>query len=64
MTRTESLMTVGGILAGASLLVTARRRRRAIDFEGRVAVITGGSRGLGQLIAGKLGRRGAQVIVR
>jgi NAD(P)-dependent dehydrogenase (short-subunit alcohol dehydrogenase family) len=45
------------------LLLTARRRRRAIDFDGRVALITGGSRGLGLLIARELGRHGAQVTI-
>ena len=63
MTRTETLMTVGGILAGANLLVTVRRPRRAIDFEGHIALITGGSRGLGLLIADELGRLGAQVTI-
>jgi 3-oxoacyl-[acyl-carrier protein] reductase len=35
----------------------------ARDLEGRVAVVTGGSRGLGRSIAVELGRRGAFVVV-
>jgi NAD(P)-dependent dehydrogenase (short-subunit alcohol dehydrogenase family) len=36
---------------------------RAISFNGRVALITGGSRGLGLLIAHELGQLGARVIL-
>lgn len=52
-------------LAAASLAAAdfARRRRRRIDLWGRVAVVTGGSRGLGLLVAEELGRRGAHVAI-
>jgi len=51
-----------GLLGGALIRVAARFVRR-IDFQGRVAIVTGGSRGLGLLIAEELGRRGARVAI-
>src|SRR5690349_7128079 len=50
-------------LAGAALLLKSLRRNRAIDFRDRVALITGGSRGLGLLLARELGRLGARVVI-
>jgi len=50
-------------LLGAALLLKSLRRNRAIDFRDRVALITGGSRGLGLLIARELGRLGARVVL-
>jgi NAD(P)-dependent dehydrogenase (short-subunit alcohol dehydrogenase family) len=63
MTR-DKLAAAVGFAVGATL-VTRRivRARRAIDFRDRVALITGGSRGLGLLIARELGRRGAIVVL-
>jgi NAD(P)-dependent dehydrogenase (short-subunit alcohol dehydrogenase family) len=63
MTRSTSAWTVGGLLVSASLVANEMRRRRAIDVEGRVALITGGSRGLGLLLARELGQLGARVIL-
>src|SRR4051812_48901746 len=51
------------VLLGAALLLKSLRRNRAIDFRDRVALITGGSRGLGLLIARELGRLGARVVL-
>lgn len=34
-----------------------------MDFEGKVAIVTGASRGIGRTIAEELGRRGAHVVV-
>jgi NAD(P)-dependent dehydrogenase (short-subunit alcohol dehydrogenase family) len=48
-------------LLGAALAKSAVRRRRAIDPRGLVALITGGSRGLGLLLARELGCLGARV---
>jgi NAD(P)-dependent dehydrogenase (short-subunit alcohol dehydrogenase family) len=45
--------------AGARLL----RNRHAIDFGGRIVVITGGSRGLGLVMARKLAAQGAKVVL-
>ena len=50
-------------LAGTALLLKSLRRNRAIDFRDRVALITGGSRGLGLLLARELGRLGARVVI-
>jgi NAD(P)-dependent dehydrogenase (short-subunit alcohol dehydrogenase family) len=53
-----------GIAAGAVTAFAANRitrSRRAIDFAGRVVVITGGSRGLGLVIARLLAAEGARL---
>ena len=53
-----------GVMAGAgAALIASRvtRARRAIDFGGRVVVITGGSRGLGLVIARQLAAEGARL---
>ncbi|APR85570.1 3-oxoacyl-[acyl-carrier protein] reductase [Minicystis rosea] len=60
------IRTLGAAAAGLSLLAIARlarRRMRRLDLSGRVAIVTGGSRGLGLLIAEELGRRGARVAI-
>jgi NAD(P)-dependent dehydrogenase (short-subunit alcohol dehydrogenase family) len=54
---------LGGMLVGGALLAKGIRQARAIDVDGRVALITGGSRGLGLLIARELGRLGARVVI-
>ncbi|HUS17550.1 MAG TPA: SDR family NAD(P)-dependent oxidoreductase [Chloroflexia bacterium] len=53
-----ALMTLG---IGAVRRVA--RRARAIDFEDRVVLITGGSRGLGLLLARQLGAAGARLVI-
>ena len=57
----HSMMTAGGVMLGLALLSKGRRRQRAMDFAGKSALVTGGSRGLGLLIARELGRAGARV---
>jgi NAD(P)-dependent dehydrogenase (short-subunit alcohol dehydrogenase family) len=65
MPRTQSsVKTLGGAVAlgiGAGIWLRRRARTRAFDFRGRVVVITGGSRGLGLLLARALAARGAQL---
>lgn len=55
--------SIGGLLTGACVMARALRQYRAISLDGCVAVITGGSRGLGLLLARELGRRGARVML-
>jgi NAD(P)-dependent dehydrogenase (short-subunit alcohol dehydrogenase family) len=57
-----------GFLAGAAVLAagaawTARRARPGDDLTGLVALVTGGSRGLGYLIARELLRQGCRVAI-
>jgi NAD(P)-dependent dehydrogenase (short-subunit alcohol dehydrogenase family) len=63
MTRKQSAMAVGGLILGASLAARQIRRRRALDLAGRVVLITGGSRGLGLLMAREVGRLGGQIVI-
>src|SRR6185503_9620951 len=63
MTRTQSALALGGLIVGASLVAREMRSRRALDLEDRVVLITGGSRGLGLLMAREFGRLGARVIL-
>ncbi len=55
---------LAGALVGATAMAraTARRRRR-IDLAGRVALVTGGSRGLGLVLARELAAQGARVVI-
>jgi NADPH:quinone reductase-like Zn-dependent oxidoreductase len=59
----KRLFALGGLALGAALLSHGLRKRRAMDFSGRTVLITGGSRGLGLLIARELGRLGARVVL-
>jgi NAD(P)-dependent dehydrogenase (short-subunit alcohol dehydrogenase family) len=63
MKRREGVMWALAAGVGAALLAVrkAARERHAISFDGRVVVITGGSRGLGLVIARQLVREGARV---
>jgi NAD(P)-dependent dehydrogenase (short-subunit alcohol dehydrogenase family) len=61
--RKEPLLAVGALVAGGMLVARMLRERRAIDFNERVVLITGGSRGLGLLLARELGHLGARVVL-
>jgi NAD(P)-dependent dehydrogenase (short-subunit alcohol dehydrogenase family) len=53
-----------GVAAGAAAVLAgsqAARRRHAIDFAGRLVVITGGSRGLGLVLARQFAAEGARL---
>ena len=54
---------LGALTGGAAAMAMSRamRNRRGIDFEGRVVVITGGSRGLGLVLARQLAEQGARL---
>ncbi|MGH9329838.1 MAG: SDR family NAD(P)-dependent oxidoreductase [Vicinamibacterales bacterium] len=52
---------IGALGLGALVLARAWRRRRAYDFNGKAVVITGGSRGLGLVMARELADEGARL---
>jgi short-subunit dehydrogenase len=62
MQRSHAFALAGGAAALAALSL-ARRRRRRFDFAGRVALVTGGSRGLGLVLARELAARGARLVL-
>ncbi len=58
----HTAMAAAAVGVGAALIAAeAARRARAIDFAGRVVLITGGSRGLGFVLARQLAREGARL---
>lgn len=62
MNRQQNLLL--GVAVGAAGTLAGRwltRQRRSIDFAGRNVVITGGSRGLGLVLARQLAREGARI---
>ncbi len=64
MTKTQQTALAAGALAlGGALLARGLRETRRLTFKGRVAVITGGSRGLGLLLARQLAEEGATVVL-
>jgi len=64
MTRTQQTALAAGALAiGGALLSRGVRATRRMDFNRRVVVITGGSRGLGLLVARQLADEGAIIII-
>src|SRR5207244_12277392 len=54
-------LTIAAVAAGTALL--ARGLRRGASLRGRVVLITGGSRGLGLVLARKLVRSGARIAI-
>jgi NAD(P)-dependent dehydrogenase (short-subunit alcohol dehydrogenase family) len=64
MTKTqETMLAASALTVGAALLTRGLRAARAIDFTGCSTIITGGSRGLGLLVARELGRQGARITI-
>jgi NAD(P)-dependent dehydrogenase (short-subunit alcohol dehydrogenase family) len=59
----QTALAAGALTLGAALVARQLRAARRIDFRGRRVVITGGSRGLGLLIARQLGAEGAHITV-
>jgi short-subunit dehydrogenase len=60
MRKRDAALLLGVAVGGAWAVV---RRLGHRDLRGQIAVVTGGSRGLGLLVAGALGRRGARVVI-
>lgn len=58
MTKQQAAIAAGALAFGAAVLYTRRATRR-LDFTGQSVIITGGSRGLGLLIARQLAEEGA-----
>lgn len=54
---------IGGVLAGTMVVRQLYRQYKKIDVPGRVVLITGGSRGLGIIMARQLAREGARVVI-
>lgn len=60
--RTRTVLRhAAGLIAGAAAFSAAFRHASRMNLQGRTALITGGSRGLGLAIARELGRLGAHV---
>jgi NAD(P)-dependent dehydrogenase (short-subunit alcohol dehydrogenase family) len=61
MSTKPALRTAAALLTAATAFFAVRRHVTRMNLEGRSALITGGSRGLGLAIARELGRLGAHV---
>jgi NAD(P)-dependent dehydrogenase (short-subunit alcohol dehydrogenase family) len=62
MTNTQQTALAAGVLTlGAALVSRSLRAGRALDFRNRSVLITGGSRGLGLMLARQLGEEGARL---
>lgn len=62
MTRTQqAIYATSAVTLGAALIARGIRAIRRIDFQDRSVLITGGSRGLGLLVARQLGSEGARL---
>jgi NAD(P)-dependent dehydrogenase (short-subunit alcohol dehydrogenase family) len=59
----DLLIAAGTVAAALALARAAARKRRRVDLRGKVAVVTGGSRGLGFVLARELVREGARVAI-
>jgi NAD(P)-dependent dehydrogenase (short-subunit alcohol dehydrogenase family) len=62
-TRPTKLALALGALVAAGLFAAAARRRGRLRLAGRVAIVTGGGRGLGLAIARELVKRGCRVAI-
>jgi short-subunit dehydrogenase len=63
VTERQKAVALTALGVGVMLLARAWRNRRAYDFAGRVVVITGGSRGLGLIMARELAKEGAKLVL-
>jgi len=58
-------LLVGAVVTGSALsaLLAWRQKRRKYDLKGKVVLITGGSRGLGLVLAREFGKEGARLAI-
>ncbi len=61
--KTRTLVAAGALLTGALAARRAVSRRNEADLRGKVALITGGSRGLGLALSEELGTRGCRLAI-
>jgi NAD(P)-dependent dehydrogenase (short-subunit alcohol dehydrogenase family) len=61
--RSKAVLAAGAALAGVIAARAAVRRRRSFSFAGRTALVSGGSRGLGLVLARQLVGAGARVAI-
>jgi NAD(P)-dependent dehydrogenase (short-subunit alcohol dehydrogenase family) len=59
----KGLLALAAVGAGAWLLSRGRRRPAEYDFRGKAVLITGGSRGLGLVLARQLAAQGARLAI-
>lgn len=60
---TRNLTIAAGVAAGVAASLLVRYRRIPMSFRGKTAFVTGGSRGLGLLLAREFAARGARVAI-
>lgn len=60
---TKSILALAGVAGGAYAVRSLLRRRLSYDFKDRVVLITGGSRGLGLVLAREFAAQGARVVI-
>jgi NAD(P)-dependent dehydrogenase (short-subunit alcohol dehydrogenase family) len=64
MSNTPRNAIIGSLIAGSAVLArSVIRTRRFYDLENKIVLITGGSRGLGLIMAREFARRGARVAI-
>jgi hypothetical protein len=63
MTTRNQIGFAVGLLAAAGAFARVKRMSRRLDFAGRSVLITGGSRGLGLLVARQLAGEGASLTI-
>jgi NAD(P)-dependent dehydrogenase (short-subunit alcohol dehydrogenase family) len=59
----DLLLAAGAVLGTAALARATARQRRRLDLRGTTALVTGGSRGLGLVLARELAAHGARVAI-
>lgn len=60
---TTNILGLFAVAAGACVVNSLVRRSRAYDFKNKVVLITGGSRGLGLVLAREFAREGSRLVI-